>query len=354
MKKKFFFLCLFASGTTCSFNLFAEVRLPAIIGSHMVLQQKSDIKLWGWCEPGEKIKVKTDWDTTTCTTIALSNAKWTVQLKTPAAGGPYKIIINGDNTIVLEDVMIGEVWICSGQSNMEMNINWGLNYPEDVANAINKSIRFFHIPRLTADYPQEDTKARWVVCNPGDMKRFSAVGYFFGNKLQQDLNVPVGLINASWGGTPAEVWTPKESVDNDSALKKAAAQLSPATGWPVTPAGATYNAMIYPVTNYKIAGALWYQGEANVGTYSTYQFLLTTMIAAWRKAFQKDFTFYLVQIAPYAGYGKDNCKSALFREAQTKVLSYPNTGMVVISDLVNDINDNPGILFTRKLLVQEL
>ncbi len=161
--------------------------------------------------------------------------------------------------------MIGEVWICSGQSNMEMSINWGLNYPEDVANATNKSIRFFHIPRLTGDYPQEDTKAKWVVCNPEDMKRFSAVGYFFGIKLKQELNVPVGLINASWGGTPAEVWMPKENVGNDSALKSAAAQLSPATGWPVTP-GATYNAMIYPLTNFKIAGALWYQGEANVKT----------------------------------------------------------------------------------------
>jgi sialate O-acetylesterase len=321
-----------------SLTTVAEVRLPAIISSHMVLQQNSDVMIWGWCDPNEKIRVNTDWDTTTYQTAGLSSARWSVLLKTPGAGGPYRITIAGSNTITLEDVLLGEVWVCSGQSNMEMNINWGLKYPEDVAKATNQNIRFFHMARATSEYPQDDTKSRWVVCNPEDMKRFSAVGYFFGSKLQQDLSVPVGLINSSWGGTPAEAWTPAADIEKDSSLNQAAAKLSPAPGWPVTK-GSTFNAMIYPIKNFRIAGAIWYQGESNVGTWSTYEPLLKTMISAWRKAFQTDLPFYLVQIAPFSGYGTDNYKSALLREAQTRMLSYPKTGMVVVSDLVDDIKD---------------
>ncbi|MDP9230327.1 MAG: sialate O-acetylesterase, partial [Bacteroidota bacterium] len=322
---------------THSLFLFADVRLPAIISSHMVLQQNSQVKFWGWCEPGENVKLKTDWDTTTFVAKGSSSATWKIQLKTPQAGGPYKIFISGHNSIVLEDVMLGEVWVCSGQSNMEMNVNWGLPYQDEVVNATNTKIRFFHIPRTTSEYPQDDVKAKWVVCSPDAMKSFSAVGYFFGKKLQQELNVPVGLVNTSWGGTPAESWTPIELIEKDTMLKTASAKLKPSPGWPITPA-VTYNAMIFPITNYAIAGSIWYQGEANVGTATTYQTLLTTMIGAWRKAWQKDFPFYYVQIAPYAGYG-DNSSSAFLREAQSKVLNYPGTGMIVISDLVPDIND---------------
>jgi len=318
--------------------VFAEVRLPAIIGSNMVLQQKSEVKLWGWCSPTEKITVMVDWDTTVYRTAGLRTAKWSVKIKTPAAGGPYKIIINGSNAIVLENVMIGEVWVCSGQSNMEWSGDQRLKQSlEEAPQANNTNIRFFYVPKSTADFPQEDCRASWKVCNPEDMKRFSAVGYFFGKKLQQELNVPIGLINSNWGGTPAEVWTPKELVENDPSLKAAAGKVSVTPWWPVN-AGDTFNAMIAPLTNFAIAGALWYQGESNTGTYATYQSLLTTMIAGWRKAWQKEFPFYFVQIAPFASYGQNNI-CALLREAQTKSMSYPSTGMVVISDLVDDIKD---------------
>jgi sialate O-acetylesterase len=320
-----------------SLSAFADVRLPAIIGSHMVLQQGTDVTFWGWCEPQENVIVKTTWDTTTYSTKGTSSANWKLQLKTPKAGGPYTITIKGHNTIVLEDVLIGEVWLCSGQSNMEMNITWGLPYEKEVAGATNPQIRFFHIPRTTALYPQDDVKARWVVCTPEEMKKFSAVGYFFGKEVNGKLAVPVGLINASWGGTPAEVWTPDSVITNDATLKNAAAQLKPANGWPIKP-GATFNGMIYPLQNFPIAGSLWYQGEANVGTASTYYPLLTSMIAVWRKGWNKDFPFYFVQIAPFAGYGAYP-SSALLREQQTKIASYPNTGMIVIHDLVDNIND---------------
>jgi sialate O-acetylesterase len=323
---------------SCSFLLsFADVRLPAIIGSHMVLQQNSDVKIWGWADPSEKISITTNWDTATITTSANSSAKWNLLLKTPIAGGPYTITIKAKNTIVLQDVLVGEVWTCSGQSNMEMNYNWGIKeYTADADNANNKQLRFFQMARLTAEFPQDDTKGNWVVCNPDDMKRFSLLGYFFGQQLQQSLKVPVVLINASWGGTPAEVWTPKDAVENDPILQAAAKQQTPKDGWPVSP-GYTYNAMINPITQYNIAGVIWYQGESNVGTAGTYQALFTTMINSWRKAWQKELPFYFVQIAPFSGYG--GISGALLREAQTKTLSVPNTGMVVIHDLVTDVKD---------------
>jgi sialate O-acetylesterase len=325
--------------TTATFlHVQAEIRLPSIIGNHMVLQQKSEVKIWGWCDPGEKIKITTGWDTLTYNTTGSSAAKWNLIIKTPLAGGPYTLTIIGRNKIVLEDILIGEVWDCSGQSNMEMNYNWGVKeYTSDAENATNRSIRFFHIPRLTAEYPQEDTKGQWVVCNPEDMKEFSLAGYFFGQKLQEVLSVPVGLIEASWGGTPAEAWTPKDSIEDNPVLKDAANHLSQNPGWPVNPA-ATYNAMIYPITNFTIAGVIWYQGESNVRTASTYQLLFSTMINSWRKAWQKDFAFYFVEIAPFAGYG-NNISAALLKEAQTKTTALSKTGVVVVNDLVTDIND---------------
>lgn len=316
----------------------ADVRLPAILGSHMVLQQNTEVKLWGWSDAGEKIKVNVSWDTTTYATTGTSNAQWSLAVKTPAAGGPHKITISGQNTLVLEDVLIGEVWLCSGQSNMEMNVGWGLTaYAEDVANATSKSIRFFHIPRTSAAYPQDDLKAHWVVCSPEEMKRFSAAGYFFGKKIHENLAVPVGLINASWGGTPAEVWTPAAEVENDTLLSAAAKKLKPSEWWPISP-GAAYNGMIHPIVNYSLAGALWYQGESNVGQAATYTSLLTALINAWRRRWQQNFPFYFVQIAPYAGYGNSS-SSAFLREAQTRVLALPGTGMIVTTDLVDDIND---------------
>ena len=336
MKKRLLPFVLFAMLCT-SASVFGNVLLPSIIGSHMVLQQKTDVTLWGWATAAEKIRVIVDWDTTVYTTIANSGARWSLKIKTPAAGGPYKIIISGNNAIVLEDVMIGEVWVCSGQSNMEWSGDQGLKQTLDEApNATNTKIRFFYVAKATSDYPQDDCRGHWVVCNPEDMKHFSAIGYFFGKKLQQELNAPVGLINSNWGGTPAEVWTPKEVIENDATLKAAAAKLNPAPWWPMQPA-ATYNAMIYPLTHYAIAGALWYQGEGNTGTASSYELLLTNMIGAWRKAWNSDLAFYLVQIAPFT-YGNNNI-GALLREAETKAAGYPNTGMVVITDLVSDVTN---------------
>jgi len=314
----------------------AAVRLPSIIGSHMVLKQNSEVNLWGWCSPSEKIVINTSWDTITYQTTGESSAKWSLKIKTPPAGGPYSITIN--KTIILDDVMIGEVWLCGGQSNMEFSGDHGLKQSIDEAPvARNQNIRFFYIQKSTSEFPQDNCEGIWKVCTPEEMIHFSAVGYFFGKQLQQSLNVPVGLINSNWGGTAAEVWTPGNLVSNDPVLKAAADKLLPAPWWPSTP-GYSYNAMINPITNYEISGAIWYQGEGNAATYWTYKPLMKTMIESWRQEWGNDFPFYFVQIAPFSGYGFNNI-CALEREAQTSCLSIPNTGMVVISDLVDDLSN---------------
>lgn len=207
---------------------------------------------------------------------------------------------------------------------------------DELPNSSNNNIRLFNVPKTTSFSKQDDLEGNWKVCSPESLKGFSAVGYFFGKKLQHDLNVPVGLVNSSWGGTPAETWTPAEEIKNDPELQKAADQQNKNARWPVTP-GLAYNAMISPITDFSIAGTIWYQGESNTGTADTYHKLFTTMIGAWRKAWQNDFPFYYVQIAPYK-YGDKNI-GALLREQQTKTLSFPYTGMIVITDLVDNIKD---------------
>jgi len=326
-------LSLFFIFSLILLQLQAAVRVPSIIGSHMVLQQNSEVKLWGWCNPGEKITIKTTWDTVSYRLIGEGTAKWSRKIKTPSAGGPYKIFIN---ETILEDVMIGEVWLCSGQSNMERSL-LPKQFGEEAPVANNNKIRLFYVSKSTSEYPQENCEGSWKVCTPEEIKHFSAVGYFFGKNIQKALNVPVGLINSNWGGTAAEVWISKPLIENDPQLKANAQKLAPSSSWPVIP-GYSYNAMIYPLTNFQLSGVIWYQGENNVWTCSTYQQLLTTLIGSWRQAWGKEFPFYYVQIAPYSRYGK-NINCALLREAQTKCLSISKTGMVVISDLVDDISN---------------
>lgn len=316
----------------------AQLRLPAIISSGMVLQQQDSATLWGWAGPSEKVNIITSWNNQRYEVTTDRDAHWRGKVKTPAAGGPYTITIETRGMpIVLEDVLIGEVWVCSGQSNMEWSFyNGEKDTREELPTAANSQIRFFHIPKTTASFPQEDVKAQWRHCDSNSLKGFSAVGYFFGKKLNSTLQVPIGLINASWGGTPAEVWTPASSITSDEALTAAAAKQEPRPWWPYQP-GYAYNAMLAPLTSFQIAGAIWYQGEGNTGTNDTYAKLLTAMIDGWRSAWNKPFPFYLVQIAPFK-YGNYNV-GALLQEAETKVATHPRTGMVVITDLVDSVTN---------------
>lgn len=239
---------------------------------------------------------------------------------------------------MLENIMVGEVWVCSGQSNMEFNYGWGSpKMKEELSLPSNPNIRFLTLPRTTAEAPQDDCKTGgWTNCDSNTIKTFSAVGYYFGKALNHELNVPIGLINTSWGGTPAEAWTPAEKIYSDSILIRAARKQNHSRYWPITP-GFIFNGMIAPIINFAIAGAIWYQGESNTGTASTYDVLLQTMIGSWRQKWAKEFPFYYVQIAPFH-YGNKNI-AALLREAQTKVLTTPKTGMAVITDLAEDTLD---------------
>jgi sialate O-acetylesterase len=343
MKKTFIGICLFLS---LSVNLTAAIRLPNIIGSHMVLQQKSTVKIWGWAAPAEKVIIKTSWDNKTYEATTSNGAKWVSNIQTPTAGGPYQITISASNIIVLEDVLIGEVWVCGGQSNMEWSGDQSLKETLDEApNATNTSIHFFYVAKSTSDFPQDNLEGKWMVCSPEEMKHFSAIGYFFGKNLNQTLHYPIGLINSNWGGTPAETWTPEYVINNVAIIKKGADSLTVADEWPHITSKA-YNAMIFPLTNYSIAGVIWYQGESNTNTHFAYEKLFTGMIDAWRHHWNQNFPFYFVQIAPFT-YGNKNV-GALLREAQTKAANHNGTGMVVITDL---IPDTTNIHPTRKIEV---
>jgi len=315
----------------------ATVTLPSVIGSNMVLQQKSEVKIWGWGNPLEKVEVTTSWDNATTSMVVTPDANWHVTLHTPSAGGPYTITIKGANTITLQNVLIGEVWVCSGQSNMEMSYGWGMpQMKEDLPKALNSNIRFFTVAKASSAYPQDDCKGQWAMCDSNAVKAFSAAAYYFGKRLNKELNIPIGLINTSWGATPADVWTPDSVIQADAVLKAAAAKLSPNPYCPIKP-GCVYNSMLYPLLNYTVAGAIWYQGEGNTGTASTYQKVFTTMIQSWRDGWHKDLPFYYVQIAPFK-YG-NNYNGVLVREQQTQSMALANTGMVVITDITGDTND---------------
>jgi len=321
-------------------SAFANVTLPNIFSDNMVLQRNAEVKIWGWANPDEEVIVTPSWNNQQYKFKTNNQAKWELTIPTPKEGGPYTITIKGYNEVVLKNILIGEVWICSGQSNMEMNASWGIeNGDEEVKNATNPNIRLFLVPKLTATTPQNNISGTWTNCTPETMKYFSAVGYFFGKRLNEELkNVPIGLISSNWGGTPAEIWMPEEVIQNDPVLSEAAKTRKEEKYGPNQP-GRAFNAMIYPWAEFKIAGALWYQGESNVGS-TVYDKTLSALITSWRKLWKYDFPFYFVQIAPYK-YGEEHFGGAIIRDAQRKVLQeVPNTGMVMTSDIstVEDIH----------------
>jgi sialate O-acetylesterase len=332
--KRILLLSCFLTIIFCPSKLFAVIRLPPIVGSNMVLQQNSQATLWGWADPGERFTVSCSWKTAIDSVTAYNTGKWKTKINTPPAGGPYTITIKGrTNTITLENILIGEVWICSGQSNMEMNNTQQIK--DELPNSKNDKIRFFTVAKATSEYPQEFADGKWVSCNEETLRRFSAVGYFFGKKLFQELNVPIALIQSAWSGTPVELWEPNEVIQADPVMKEAASRIKDVSYRPNKP-GLIYNSMIYPISNYTVAGTIWYQGEGNTPRAYAYEKMFTGMIGAWRKQFEQDFPFYYVQIAPYAAY-ETPYEAALLMEQQTRALSYPRTGMVVITDLVDNI-----------------
>ena len=315
-------------------NAMANISLPAFFADNMVLQRNTTVKIWGWANPKEEITLTASWTKETYNTKGNNNAYWEIEIPTTQAGGPYTINIKGYNQVTLNNIMLGEVWLCSGQSNMEWTPNAGINNAEaEIAAANYPNIRLFTVTKAASEYPQLDLKGNWQVCTPETMKHFSAVGYFFSKALKNELkNVPIGIINSSWGATAAEVWMPAEYIAKDPVLAEAATKIPQESEWcPVKP-GYTYNAMIRPLVGYKLTGVLWYQGESNCGS-GVYNKTLGGLIDVWRKAWKDDFPFYYVQIAPFKYEGGDY-QGVGVRDAQRRLLNEStNTGMVVISDV---------------------
>ncbi len=334
---RFYLIVAFISVLTISVN--ANISLPELFSDNMVLQQQSDVKIWGWAKTGETVIVKAEWLDSEMKVTVGNQGKWELTLKTPTAGGPYTIHLKGNNEIILKNVLIGEVWLCSGQSNMEMSAQWGINNSEEeIKNANYPNIRFYSVYHATSLYPQEHCTGEWVECTPETMKDFSAAGYFFARRLQEKLGVPVGIINSSWGGTPAEAWIPEEVITTDRFLSKAANLQKPVPWGPVEN-GRIYNAMIAPLIPFNIKGALWYQGEANTLNGFAYTEILSALIQSWRNKWEADFPFYFAQIAPYK-YGKP-LEGVIVRDAQRKVLEIPKTGMIVLSDIGDTTDIHP-------------
>ncbi len=317
----------------------SNISLPEIFSDNMVLQQKSDVTIWGWAKTGEKVVLKADWLTAEISTTADTQGKWSLILKTPEAGGPYNIILKGYNEVILKNVLIGEVWLCSGQSNMEWSATMGINNAaEEIINANYPMIRFFSVYHATSKYPQDHFTGEWTACTSESMRNFSVLAYLYARKLYETLGVPIGVINSSWGGTPAETWMPEDVIKKDDFLREAASKQKPVPWGPMEP-GRIYNSMISPLIPFRIAGVLWYQGESNTINAYAYKELLSALIQSWRTNWGYEFPFYYAQIAPYK-YGKPN-EGVEVREAQRKVLTVPNTGMVILSDIGDTADIHP-------------
>ncbi|HUT29839.1 MAG TPA: sialate O-acetylesterase [Sedimentisphaerales bacterium] len=361
---------------------YADVKLPVIIGDNMVLQQGVQAPIWGWADRGEKIHVRLGDSAGSYETTADKDGKWLIKIGPLEAGKTLDLTVTGKNTINVRNVLAGEVWVCSGQSNMQWSVQRAIDGEKEIAAADYPHIRLFTVQRNTSGQPLNDCVGTWTECSPATIAEFSAVAYFFGRNLHKELNLPIGLINTSWGGTRIEPWTPPvgfasvpelKSISNEIAgaeaeysktvaeslgaieqwvrETKAALEenrpLPPTPTWPTHPLNSNrqptglYNAMINPLVPLAIGGAIWYQGESNREDGLLYHQKMQALINGWRKVWNEgDFPFYYVQLAPFR-YGGDPLLLPQIWEAQNNALAMPGTGMAVITDITNLTNIHP-------------
>ena len=321
----------------------AKVTLPAFFSDNMVLQQKTEAAIWGWAKPNGTVQLTSSWNKKKYTVQADQAGEWKLKISTPDAGGPYDIIINDGEAITLHNVLIGEVWFCSGQSNMEMPMKGFRDQPiegsnDAIFNSTNDWIRVYNVPRAVEKFLKDTTKSSaWKSASPENISNFSATAYYFGKILQQRLKVPIALINDSYGGSPVEAFMSIDALKAFPEIKVHSAtdtfrlnNRSPT---------ALYNGMIHPIIGYTIKGCLWYQGEANYDRPDQYEKLFPAMISQWRSEWQQgDFPFYFAQIAPfnYAQFGANRTEklnSAYLRDAQRKAaITVPASGIIILMD----------------------
>lgn len=312
----------------------ATIQLPTLFGNNMVLQQQSDAAIWGSAKANATVVITTSWDKKKYTVRANAGGQWKTAVRTPKAGGPYEITISDGELLKLSNVLIGEVWVCSGQSNMEMPVKGFKNQPilgadDMLLEADDSAIHLFRIERAFTKTIQTDVKAQWEVAAPKTVKEFSAVGYHFARLLRQRLKVPVGIIQTTWGGTPIEAWMDTLSLQRVEGVKYPAASAAMTKNDP----SVLFNAMIAPLVGYGMRGVLWYQGEQNRFQPGNYAKLMQSMVEEWRALWKiGQFPFYYVQIAPYQ-YPNTRELIPYLREAQDKAQALiPNSGMVVSLD----------------------
>lgn len=322
--KKYLSLLLVSLITSTAF---AKISLPSIFSDNMVLQQNSNVSIWGKAKANVKVTIHTSWNSEKYSATSDSDGSWKLSVVATKAGGPYQITISDGEEVVLNNVLLGEVWVCSGQSNMEMPVKGFKNQPalnsaDILLDADNPQIRLIRYEKTLSRIPQYDCKSTsWQISDAQSAKEFSAVGYQFALQLQRKLKVPVGIIMSTWGGTKIEGWMAGNSGVADTAK---ITKNDPSV---------LFNAMINPFLGYGIKGVIWYQGEANRSNYTQYDQLMEAMVKGWRTAWNiGEWPFYYVQIAPFK-YDKTN-QSAFLREAQLKASSLiPNSGMVVSMDV---------------------
>lgn len=322
-----------------SVSAYADVKLPAIFGDSMVLQRDLPVPVWGWASAEEAVTVS--FGVQSKTTRADKEGRWHVKLDPLKADANGKVLkVSGANVIDIKDVLVGEVWICSGQSNMEWSLGRSLNGKEEVAAAQHPWIRLFNVPgHITSPLPRDTCPGRWQICQPAGARGFSAVGYFFGRRLQQELKVPIGLVGSNWGGTRIEPWTSPAGFRRVPELKEIADQVAAYDEKTEVSGGspsAIYNAMIHPLAPFAMRGAIWYQGESNGGEGESYYHKTRALVNGWRELFNADLAFYWVQLANFRSPNDNPAGGdgwARIREAQREALSIKHTGMAVIIDI---------------------
>jgi len=349
MKTKFLILSAFIFTV---FLLNAEIKVASVLGNDMILQRNSEVRLWGTGSASEKLSITTSWNKEKTNAVCNEKGEWLVKVKTTEGGGPYTITIASANEkVMLKNILLGEVWVCSGQSNMEMPINGFNGCPinnslDFIVDGDNDNIRMFTVQKKAIGTMQNSCGGKWTIASSATVGQFSAVGYLFAKQLQQKLKVPVGMINTNWGGTFIEAWMDSASV---AKFPDALARHTNSEKYTQNRACNLFNGMISPILNYTIKGAIWYQGENNASFSKIYAAEMEELVSGWRKDFGLgQFPFYFVQIAPYNYYNRSNgITSALLREAQLKAsLTIPNSGMVSTIDIGNEDNIHPAEKFT--------
>lgn len=346
------FTIVFAFTTPLS----SQVVLPAIFSDGMILQQQSNVAVWGKAKPATTVTLITSWDNATYSAKVKNDSTWRIKVKTPVAGGPYTVTIKNNTEIILSDILIGEVWLASGQSNMEMPLKGFKDQPvrnaaQLIEKAQNNKIRFFDVENVSWQKPLDNCKGSWKATTPENAASFSAVAYLFASNLYDLLQIPVGIVEADWGGTPVEAWMSADELSAFSGIT-VPREKSSANSEKKTPAG-LYNGMIYPIVGYGIKGAIWYQGEQNRDNPDLYSKLFPAMVKQWRSEWGVgNFPFYYAQIAPYLFKRSTNIpenlrqlepKVPVLREVQLKSeKKIKNSGMAVLMDVGEEKTIHPS------------